>query len=162
MPKLPKAQVGFACDLEAPCKLTGLVKPFYCCTQGAVGCLPLGCIVDLSYHSETALKKCAQSQRAVGLQDDRRVTSMVPASVRVRREEPSLKPRLGPGAAAAHSRPVVGPGFGLAPVAARAPAANGSAATSVARPAPGAAPGATAVDQKYQAFLAEMSELGAV
>ena len=48
-------------------------------------------------------------------QDDRTVTSMVPASVRVRREEASASSRavLGPGAG--KGRPTVGPGFGLAP-----------------------------------------------
>ncbi|CAL8469062.1 g8603 [Coccomyxa elongata] len=91
-------------------------------------------------------------------QDDRTVTSMVPASVRVRREEPSTRPRLGPGAAVARSRPVIGPGFGLAP-AAPAGAAAGPA-VPLARPAAPAA--ATVMDKKYQAFLAEMSELGAV
>ncbi|KAK9908252.1 hypothetical protein WJX75_004876 [Coccomyxa subellipsoidea] len=95
-------------------------------------------------------------------QDDRTVTSMVPASVRVRREDPSTKPRLGPGAAVARSRPVVGPGFGLAP-AVPAGAAAATPATAVARPAaPGAPAPGTAIDRKYQAFLAEMSELGAV
>lgn len=95
-------------------------------------------------------------------QDDRTVTSMVPASVRVRREEPSTKLRLGPGAAVARSRPVVGPGFGLAP-AAPAGAAAATPAAAVARPAaPGAPAPGTAIDRKYQAFLAEMSELGAV
>ena len=48
------------------------------------------------------------------VQDDRTVTSMVPASVRVRREEASASSKavLGPGA---KGRPTVGPGFGLAP-----------------------------------------------
>ena len=48
------------------------------------------------------------------VQDDRTVTSMVPASVRVRREEASASSRavLGPGA---KGRPTIGPGFGLAP-----------------------------------------------
>ncbi|EIE21057.1 hypothetical protein COCSUDRAFT_67053 [Coccomyxa subellipsoidea C-169] len=96
-------------------------------------------------------------------QDDRTVTSMVPASVRVRREEPSMKPRLGPGAAVARSRPVVGPGFGLAPAAPVGPAAAAAPAAAVARPvAPGPPAAGTAIDRKYQAFLAEMSELGAV
>ncbi|CAK0784079.1 hypothetical protein CVIRNUC_007282 [Coccomyxa viridis] len=100
-------------------------------------------------------------------QDDRTVTSMVPASVRVRREEASASSRavLGPGA---KGRPTVGPGFGLAPalftssaVRPAAPAARPAGAMSAPAAKP-AGPATTAVDRKYQAFLAEMSELGAV
>lgn len=48
-------------------------------------------------------------------QDDRTVTSMVPASVRVRREEASSSGRAVAPSPGAKGRPSVGPGFGLAP-----------------------------------------------
>ncbi|KAK9833413.1 hypothetical protein WJX81_003227 [Elliptochloris bilobata] len=96
-------------------------------------------------------------------QDDRSVTAMVPASVRVRREAaPSLKPRAlsgstGPG----RGRPVVGPGFGLAPAPTPAPVqAPRSVLLPRAMAAP--APAAGAVDAKYQDFMAEMASLGAL
>jgi hypothetical protein len=107
-------------------------------------------------------------------QDDRTVTSMVPASVRVRREEPARRTVTG-AAAAARSRALTGPeaGFGLAPAVASSPAAAAAtlsaASAAAAVRAPAAAPkqaapgfGATSMDRKYQAFLAEMSQLGAV
>lgn len=49
------------------------------------------------------------------LQDDKTVTSMVPASVRVRREEASSSGRAMAPSPGAKGRPSVGPGFGLAP-----------------------------------------------
>ena len=51
----------------------------------------------------------------VGSQDDRTVTSMVPASVRVRREDASSASRIVASAGGVKGRPTVGPGFGLAP-----------------------------------------------
>ena len=43
------------------------------------------------------------------------MTSMVPASVRVRREDASSASRVVAGAGGVKGRPVVGPGFGLTP-----------------------------------------------
>ena len=43
------------------------------------------------------------------------MTSMVPASVRVRREDASSASRVVAGAGGLKGRPVVGPGFGLTP-----------------------------------------------
>ena len=94
-------------------------------------------------------------------QDDRTITSMVPASVRVRREEPSRARTVTGASAAARSRALTGPeaGFGLAP--APAPAQAVTAVGAVAAPKQAAGQGTT-MDKKYQAFLAEMSQLGAV
>lgn len=49
------------------------------------------------------------------MQDDRTVTSMIPASVRVRREDASSSSRVVAGTGGVKGRPTVGPGFGLAP-----------------------------------------------
>ena len=43
------------------------------------------------------------------------MTSMVPASVRVRREDAASASRVVPGSGGVKGRPTVGPGFGLAP-----------------------------------------------
>ncbi|KAK9813176.1 hypothetical protein WJX72_010156 [[Myrmecia] bisecta] len=102
-------------------------------------------------------------------QNDKSVTSMVPASLRIRREAApttTMRPRVLSGLAAAKT-PVVGPGFGLAPKL-----APKAAAPSMA-PAPGPKPavpavaaaadgGGTAMDRKYQDFLSEMAGLGAL
>ena len=101
------------------------------------------------------------------LQDDRTVTAMVPASVRVRREAaPMLRPRALAGSVGpARGRPVVGPSFGLAPAPAPAAAAAVAAVPrSVMVPRAAAlAPAATgAVDAKYNDFMAEMASLGAL
>ena len=101
-----------------------------------------------------------RSKACFGAQDDRTITSMVPASVRVRREEPTRLRTVTGASALARSRALTGPeaGFGLAP--APAPVQAASAPTAIA--APKAAGQGTAMDKKYQAFLAEMSQLGAV
>ncbi|KAK9815955.1 hypothetical protein WJX74_001016 [Apatococcus lobatus] len=84
-------------------------------------------------------------------QDDRTVTAMVPASVRLRRDAaPSAPARIAP----QHLQqpkavPEVGPGFGLAP-------------QSAAAAAGGAGYAGTAMDKKYEDFLAEMEGLGAL
>ena len=81
---------------------------------------------------------------------DKSVTSMVPASVRVRREAAAVARPVGGRSAAAG----VGLGFGLAPSLA-AP----TAAASVVRqrvPALAAAP-----DEKYQNFMSDLEGLGA-
>ena len=83
------------------------------------------------------------------LQDDRTVTAMVPASVRLRRDAaPSAPARIAPQhLQQPRATPEIGPGFGLAPqVAAAAPAAGTG----------------TAMDKKYADFLAEMEGLGAL
>ena len=78
--------------------------------------------------------------------DDKTVTAMVPASLRVRRDLNAMRPRTvgRPGVAAAA-------GFGLLP--------------ALEKPAPAAAPKPAVpaeTDKKYQDFLAEMSALGAL
>ena len=81
--------------------------------------------------------------------EDKTVTAMVPASVRVRREQAAnaaaLRPKTGLTGASATS------GFGLMPVTA--------VAQTVSAPRP-AMPSET--DTKYQDFLAEMNALGAM
>lgn len=77
---------------------------------------------------------------------------MVPASVRLRRDAaPSAPARIAP----QHLQqpkavPEVGPGFGLAPQRAAPAAAAGGGYTG------------TAMDKKYEDFLAEMEGLGAL
>lgn len=81
------------------------------------------------------------------------MTAMVPASVRLRRDAaPSAPARIAP----QHLQqpkavPEVGPGFGLAPQSAAAAAAAGGARYT-----------GTAMDKKYEDFLAEMEGLGAL
>ena len=78
--------------------------------------------------------------------DDKTVTAMVPAALRVRRDQNAMRLRAvgRPGVAAAA-------GFGLLP--------------ALEKPAPAAAPKPAVpaeTDKKYQDFLAEMSALGAL
>ncbi|GAB4822894.1 hypothetical protein N2152v2_009940 [Parachlorella kessleri] len=86
-------------------------------------------------------------------QDDKRVTSMVPANLLVRREAPKAKPKPA-------ARVDTGPGFGLVP------RSVGTLAPSVHRPAPAAAAaaegGRTTMDKKYSDFMDSMKELGAL
>lgn len=75
---------------------------------------------------------------------------MVPASVRIRRDELKVKAKP-PG----HKGLEIGPGFGLAPV-------QKSAVAAVVAPIASTAPAAPAsTDAKYQEFLASLGELGA-
>jgi hypothetical protein len=75
------------------------------------------------------------------------VTSMVPASVRVRREDAASRARAAKTASAAGM--TASSGFGLAPVSRPAP-----------RPAEEAKP--VSVDDKYQEFMKQMQEIGAL
>eukprot|EP00887_Chlorella_sp_A99_P004077 scaffold11.g4077.t1 len=85
--------------------------------------------------------------------EDKRVTALVPASVRVRREAaPAPKPVVR-GAAAG-----TGPGFGLLPRNLQRPAAS----TQPARAQGESGAAAPSVDAQYHDFLATMKELGAV
>mmetsp|Transcript_18607 Transcript_18607/g.39967 ORF Transcript_18607/g.39967 Transcript_18607/m.39967 type:complete len:460 (+) Transcript_18607:167-1546(+) len=88
-------------------------------------------------------------------QNDKTLTSMVPASVRVRRDDSKPAARRAPGQRA----PEVGPGFGLAPATKsvqHAVVTAGLQASTAA--APSAAP---STDAKYLEFMQSMSELGA-
>jgi len=80
------------------------------------------------------------------------VTSMVPASLRVKREAAAVaRP-------AAHARPsasAIGPGFGLAPVLAESKPAQPQ---PVRRHLPMAVP---VPDESYNSFMADMANLGA-
>lgn len=85
-------------------------------------------------------------------QNDKTVTSMVPASVLVRRE---AKPK-------AKGQSEEAAGFGLAPAAATAKApAPAAAAPGPAAPRPAALP-ASGLDANYAEFMATMAELGAL
>ena len=78
------------------------------------------------------------------------LTSMVPASLRIKREETKVKPVRPKG-------PEVGAGFGLAPVSKPAVAVPPAAARI-------AAPSATtgiSTDAKYMEFMKSMNDLGA-
>jgi len=79
------------------------------------------------------------------------VTSMVPASLRVKRAAAAVaRP-------AAHARPsasAIGPGFGLAPVLAESKPAQ----QPVRRHMPTAVP---VPDESYNSFMADMANLGA-
>eukprot|EP00873_Tetraselmis_striata_P037015 jgi/Tetstr1/457279/TSEL_043884.t1 len=79
-------------------------------------------------------------------QNDRAITSMVPAALRVKREAAA--------AAAAKKRATLAPGFGLAP----RPVASQAGASAVTLSSRSAAP---SKDQSYLSFLEEMQELGA-
>ena len=88
-------------------------------------------------------------------QDDRRLTSMVPASVRVRRDSAAAKQAHGVPLPPVNAAPTVGPGFGLIP----------APAPVIVRHPPKPAPprtGGSAIDRKYQDFVAEMAGLGAL
>lgn len=83
---------------------------------------------------------------------DKTVTSMVPASLRVRREAAAAaKPRRPLVTAAPSAAPSIGDGFGLAPQP-TAPAA------SQRRPVAAS----SAFDKKYEDFMQEMAGLGAL
>lgn len=181
VPKMPRAQANplktplLAINLSSHAKHTAACLPWLAALKSCAGgqessicshlhvCMRTGQYACLHVHIPIHVSACAQ--------DDRTITSMVPASVRVRREEPARRTVTG-AAAAARSRALTGPeaGFGLAPAAAPATAAAAAApaaaaAGAVRAPAPRAAApgfGATSMDRKYQAFLAEMSQLGAV
>ena len=87
---------------------------------------------------------------------DKTVTSMVPASLRVRRESASAaaaRPRGEMRSAAPSAAPRVGPDFGLAPSAPAPPLA------APRRPSVG---GSRVFDKKYEDFMAEMAGLGAL
>lgn len=75
------------------------------------------------------------------------VTSMVPASVRVRREDAASRAKAAKSASAAGM--TASSGFGLAPVSRPAP-----------RPSEEAKP--VSVDDKYQEFMKQMKEIGAL
>ncbi len=78
------------------------------------------------------------------------MTSMVPASLRVKREAAAV---ARPVASARSSAAAVGPGFGLAPTL-----AVPKTAAQVRRHMPSAAP---VPDDTYNAFMADMASLGA-
>ena len=94
---------------------------------------------------------------------DKTVTSMVPASLRVRRDSgPALKSRKPPNLSAAPSAaPQIGAAsdFGLVPSA--APALPSSASALVQR-RPAAVGGRGGFDKKYEDFMSEMEGLGAL
>ena len=86
-------------------------------------------------------------------QNDKSVISMVPASVRVRRDDARLGAKQGVGGGSRPLGPVVGPGFGLAPTSRPAVRPAEPAATAAAAPA--------STDSKYLEFMQTMSDLGA-
>jgi hypothetical protein len=92
------------------------------------------------------------------------VTSMVPASVRVRREDGAAKAKAAKAATAAGI--TASSGFGLAPAArpAAAPTAPGAAPAALAAKAAAEDGGSRPVnvDEKYNEFMKQMMELGAL
>ena len=78
------------------------------------------------------------------------MTSMVPASLRVKREAAAV---ARPAAHARASSAAIGPGFGLAPVL-----AESKPAQPVRRHVPSAVP---VPDESYNSFMADMASLGA-
>uniref|UniRef100_A0A1D2AAA7 Wbp11/ELF5/Saf1 N-terminal domain-containing protein n=1 Tax=Auxenochlorella protothecoides TaxID=3075 RepID=A0A1D2AAA7_AUXPR len=79
---------------------------------------------------------------------DKRVTSMVPATLMVHRPSAAPRPRAG-----APGRAVPGPGFGLLPRSVTAPAKTAAPASATPPPS---------LDEKYADFMSSLKELGAV
>ncbi|KAL6773978.1 hypothetical protein ACKKBG_A23315 [Auxenochlorella protothecoides x Auxenochlorella symbiontica] len=79
---------------------------------------------------------------------DKRVTSMVPATLMVHRPSAAPRPRAG-----APGRAVPGPGFGLLPRSVTAPAKTAAPASAAPPPS---------LDEKYADFMSSLKELGAV
>lgn len=87
--------------------------------------------------------------KRIPAQNDKTVTSMVPASVLVRRQEARPRPHK------AGKEAAIGPGFGLAPQQRVQPVSQQTHQPKLEAPKRG-------MDQKYLEFMASMQELGAL